>query len=501
MQRRILGSAEQLAQRWRMLGHAEQREVMLTCGTQIAVQRQELAIRMAPRRLLALLTGSSTSKVDSHGNGEGARSITITEPVALRRAGREMALLVGSRVAADRSDPSLTRLVAKAWSLREALVKSRAPSLTAFAAVHTTTFRSGSARASLTGMTDRLARPRRATVHDVADAAGVSVATVSRSFALPEKVEEATRARVLAAARRLGFTPNPAARALRRQRTHLVGAVVPTLDHAIFARLINAFQARLAASGHVVVVLTAGFDAAEAAARLRLLVDRGAEALLTVGDVPDARLLRLLRDRRIPLVSTYSSLPGRPIPCIGFDNSAAVAKALEHAIALGHRRIAFLAGPLAGNDRQQARLAAFRAAMSAPGLAGPDRVVECRYGIEDGARGLGEVLDRFPDTTCILCSSDVLAFGVISACRALRIAVPERLSVIGFDDLDFAAHLDPPLTTLATPSERMGQMAAEAILRALADGGRVGSVELEVPLVLRGSTAPPSQSNQVSPSV
>jgi hypothetical protein len=134
MQRRILASAQQLAVRWRMLGNTEQRDAILACGTQIAVQRQELAIRMVPGQLLALLSESSTSKVDSHGNGADVRLMTITEPVALRRAGREMALLVGSTVAADRSDPSLTRLVAKAWSLRDALVRSGAPSLTTFAA-------------------------------------------------------------------------------------------------------------------------------------------------------------------------------------------------------------------------------------------------------------------------------------------------------------------------------------------------------------------------------
>ena len=134
VQRRILATAQQRAQRWHAQGHAEQREAMQALGAQIAVQRHEVAIRIVPRRLLALLAGSSRAQGDGSGTDANVPSITITEAVAPRRAGREMALLVGSTVATDRSDPSLVRLIAKAWALREALVSSRARSLTAFAA-------------------------------------------------------------------------------------------------------------------------------------------------------------------------------------------------------------------------------------------------------------------------------------------------------------------------------------------------------------------------------
>jgi hypothetical protein len=135
-QRRILANAQSLAGRWHQQGHGTQRETLLAIGIQVAVQRQDVAIHLAPLRLLAVLAGTShqhASAANGGNPGEGDR-ITVTEPVALRRAGREMALLVGSTTAADRSDPSLVRLVAKAWALREALVSSSAPSLTAFAA-------------------------------------------------------------------------------------------------------------------------------------------------------------------------------------------------------------------------------------------------------------------------------------------------------------------------------------------------------------------------------
>lgn len=134
VQRRLLTNAQQLAQRWGGQSQAEQRRAMQALGVQIAVQRRALAIRIAARRLLALLTGATTSNGDEVKAEADLPLIIITEPVALRRAGREMALLVGSSVPATQSDPSLVRLIAKAWSLREALVRSSAPSLTAFAA-------------------------------------------------------------------------------------------------------------------------------------------------------------------------------------------------------------------------------------------------------------------------------------------------------------------------------------------------------------------------------
>jgi hypothetical protein len=143
-QRRMLEAAAKLARRWHQQGHAAQREILLAVRTEMRVQRQEIAIDLAPDRLLAVLSGRSQSAAPANGNDTGNANVhgddrhlprvTVTEPVALRRAGREMALLVGSTIAADRSDPSLVRLIAKAWALREALVSSTAPSLTAVAA-------------------------------------------------------------------------------------------------------------------------------------------------------------------------------------------------------------------------------------------------------------------------------------------------------------------------------------------------------------------------------
>ncbi len=354
-----------------------------------------------------------------------------------------------------------------------------------------------------------------ATVTDVAKLAGVSVATVSRTFTQPALVSEAARAKVTEAALRLGFSPNPAARALRRRRTHLVGAVIPTLSYAIYARLLNAFQDRIGESGYLVVVLTSGFDNAQLPEKARLLIEHGCEALLLVGQVYDPSLLLLVQQRRVPTVSTYSVTNDVVIPSIGFDNRDAMLRALQHAAELGHRDILLLLGPLKGNDRQIARRAGFIETMRRRKQPISGRIVECEYTIEAGERAFR---DKWLEGafTCVLCSSDVLAFGVLAECRRLGVRVPDELSVIGFDDLEFSVRLDPPLTTIRVPSEEMGRLSAEAILNALQSQSAIVPQVLDAPLIVRQSTAPARprggspptglkqtlpQTNQVSPKV
>ena len=295
-----------------------------------------------------------------------------------------------------------------------------------------------------------------ATVTDVAKLAGVSVATVSRTFTRPEKVTQQARERVLAAALRLNFSPNPAARALRSRHSNLVGAVVPTLNYAIYARLLNAFQDRMGEAGHLAVVLTSGFDNTHVPDKARLLIEHGCEALLLVGQLYDPALLLLLQQRGIPTVSTYSVTSDVVIPSIGFDNRDSMLRALQHATDLGHRDVLLLLGPRTGNDRQIARHDAFLETMRRRRQSVAGRVVECAYTIEAGEEAFRAKWLHDGTFTCVLCSSDVLAFGVLSECKRLGVAVPGDLSVIGFDDLDFAARLDPPLTTVRVPSEGGG---------------------------------------------
>ncbi|MDE0388978.1 MAG: LacI family DNA-binding transcriptional regulator [Rhodospirillales bacterium] len=335
----------------------------------------------------------------------------------------------------------------------------------------------------------KTARPK-ARAKDVASAAGVSVATVSRTYNNPEVVREDARQRVLHAAKVLDYRPHPAAKALRLQRSHIVGAVIPTLDYAIYAHMINALQLALRDSGFSLFVATSGFDNAEVGAVATSLIDRGAEALLLVGVVDDDNFFYLAEMKQIPIVSTYSYREDFRVPFVGFDNFEATRRMTEYLLSLGHRNLAMITGPSRGNDRQQARMAAFQQALQDHGLSSPaPLIVEKQYAIAQGAEAARQILRDRPDTTAIVCNSDILAMGVLAECRRREIPVPGRLSVAGHDDHDIARFLDPPLTTVSVPADEMGRLAAESLLAALETQQPPGGFKLQTNLVIRESTA------------
>ena len=325
----------------------------------------------------------------------------------------------------------------------------------------------------------------------VAEIAGVSTATVSRTFNEPDRVREDVRQRVFQAAQSTGYVPNSAAKALRLQRTQVVGAIIPTLDHAIYAKLVNGMQSQLAREGYTVLVLSVGFDTRNIFEAVRRVVERGAEALMMVGALLDETLRQFLDIKRIPYVQTYSFVEGGRDPAVGVDNEAAMRLAVDHLLDLGHRDLTFVAGPTAGNDRQLARRQAFRTALKQHGIRTARPVIEKAYSIQSGIDAMIEIRERHCETTAVVCSSDLLAFGVLHACRTMGLSVPGEISVTGFDDLDFARLLDPPLTTVAIASEEMGRIAAERIVAALREQGPVASECLATKLVVRKSTGAP----------
>ncbi|CAM2157924.1 LacI family transcriptional regulator [Paraburkholderia tropica] len=337
-------------------------------------------------------------------------------------------------------------------------------------------------------------KPRqKANVTDVAKAAGVSVATVSRAFNLPHLVREEVREKVLAVARKLGYSANPSAKALRLQKTHIIGAVIPTLDYSIFARLVHSFEEKMSAAGYSVFVLTTGFDNTNMFEQVRALVEKGAEALLFVGRIDDERLREYLVDKDIPCVSTYSFTNDEQFPSIGFDNYAATKQMVEFLLRLGHKRMVMMAGPVRGNDRQQSRIQAFEDTLKAHGLEDECHIIEKSYGsaVFRGGEAMRQIHDEFPGTTAVVCNSDIFAFSAIAECRRLGLKVPDDISVTGFDDDDYTTIFEPPLTTISVPAPEMGLHAAQSILDALSDRKKIMSVRLDTKLVVRDSTSIP----------
>lgn len=333
------------------------------------------------------------------------------------------------------------------------------------------------------------------TLADVARRAGVSTATVSRCLNSPGLVVEETRERVLQAVRDLGYAPNFGARVLAAKRTDTFGAIIPTMNNAIFARGIQAFQEELGRHGITLLVASSSYRPELEAKQVHALVARGADALLLIGYERAAEVYDFLDRRAVPYLLAWVHDPTKPFPAIGFDNRAAMQGLAERVLAIGHRRVGMISGILAGNDRARDRHAGVAAAIAAAGLDGDAlRVVETSYAIEDGARAFRDLMQTAPRPSVIMCGNDVLAAGALIGARELGLRVPADVSITGFDDIELARIVTPALTTVHVPHRAMGEQAARLLI-GLRDGQPPdGGVRLHAEMRMRESLGPPSDS-------
>jgi LacI family transcriptional regulator len=343
-------------------------------------------------------------------------------------------------------------------------------------------------------MRKRLQTERRSgsKISDVAVLAGVSTATVSRCLNAPASVRTELRERVGAAVRQLGYVPHGAARALASQRSKTIGAVIPTFNNAIFASGVHALQRRLSEAGYTLLLACSDYDQENELRQIETLVTRGVDGVMLVGEAHDARVYQLLAAKTLPYVNTWIYGAASVHPCVGFDNRDAAHRLARYVIDIGHTEIAMIAGITAHNDRAAERVEGVRQALEERGLGfSPDRLIESPYNIADGGLALRQVMGSARPPTAVICGNDVLAFGALFEAQRSGIEVPARLSITGFDDLELAAQLNPPLTTMRVPTIEMGRRAAEYLLARLDERPTQKCVALEVGLTVRGTTAPP----------
>lgn len=329
---------------------------------------------------------------------------------------------------------------------------------------------------------------------DVAKRAGCSPATVSRVLNNNPKVGVGVRENVLRAAMELGYVPNGSARALRSTKSRLVGAVIPTLDHAIYATMMNSLQARLAERQVSIIVSTSFYDIDMEYDQVRLLVERGVEAIVLVGTIHRPETISLLEQRKIAYVFTYTSAPTDIGAAVGFDNEKAGAMSAKYLVDLGHRRIGMIAGITDNNDRAAARRDGFLAELMKQGFDLRDvPVLESAYKIEGGRVAMRRLMTEDTKPTAVFCGSDIIAAGAIKYCHEQKISVPEAVSVLGFDNLEIAELTTPDLTTVEVPAREMGTIAGDYLLATPAQRQHMRHRELPLRLVVRGSTAPISR--------
>jgi LacI family transcriptional regulator len=328
---------------------------------------------------------------------------------------------------------------------------------------------------------------------DVAKLAKCSPATASRVLNGNHSVDEALRERVARAARELGYVPNGSARALRSTRSRLVGAIIPTLDHAIYATMVDGLQARLSEKDVSLIINTSTYDIDLEYDQARLLVERGVESVVLVGSTHRPSTLAMLEQKRIGYVFTYTSNATELGAAVGFDNEKAGSTAARYLLDLGHSRLAMIAGITQDNDRARGRRDGFLNELKRSGvdISGVP-VVEGAYAVDDGRSGMRRLMGQKPRPTAVFCGSDILAAGAIKYCTAEGIAVPGDVSIMGFDNLGIAELTSPELTTLEVPARDMGRLAADYILASPLQQRHLRHRELAIRLIVRGSTSPVS---------
>lgn len=321
-------------------------------------------------------------------------------------------------------------------------------------------------------------------IRDVARETGLSIATISRVMNSAENVSAKTRAIVLEACDRLDYLPNPAARALSTAKSKTVAAIIPTIEHSVFAKFVAAIERTLGDRGYSLVLAVSNGNEEEEHVAARKLLGMGAQAFILSGAVHRPALLDMFERRQVPYVFTSVWDVDGDHPTIGYDNAGLAREAIRYLADQGHREIGVIHGPLEENDRVRARR---RGVEDARGNVAGLHFFETQLSVHGGKSALGDVLAAAPDITALLCFSDVLALGVYFGLAEAGKQVPADMSVMGFDNLDWAGDASPPLTTIDLPAAAMGDAVAGQIMRCLETGAPLDNQLLVGTIIERAS--------------
>jgi len=319
--------------------------------------------------------------------------------------------------------------------------------------------RSGTGRGRGTG---------RATLGEVAQAAGVSTMTASRTLSQPELVTEATRARVEQAVQALGYVPNRAARALASNRSRVIVALVPSLSNAVFTAVLDGIQDAVDASQYQLLIGITHYSDAEEEKLLRTYLQSDPDGILLPGLSHSAGVRSMLETLSVPVVAMMDLAASPDTLSVGFSQSEAGMALTRHLLAKGYRRIAFVGAQL--DERTLRRADGWRQAMREAGLFDPSLEIMTPEPstVALGAALMQRVLTGLPDCDAVFFCNDDLAHGAIFHCQRAGIPVPGRIAVAGFNDLPASSLMVPSLTTVDTPRYQVGYQAASLLLDTIA---------------------------------
>ena len=327
----------------------------------------------------------------------------------------------------------------------------------------------------------------RVSLEDVARLSGVSTATVSRVLNGSSTVKAARREAVEKACEELGYVINRAARTLASRRSMTIGAVVPTLATETFSRPLAAFQQLIHEAGYTLLLANSNFDPETELKEVNKLIEYGIDGLMLVGNTHHPRLWERIEQQNIACVQAFSQ--DREKPSVGYDSEGAAETLANHLLGLGHRRLAVIVGTPPTNDRVSERLKGTRRALQQHGLSLPDtHLIDNAFTMNEARKAVFRLLDGAEPPTAIVCGNDLLAFGAMRAASERYLRIPNDISIVGFNDYEYAEHLEHPLTTMRVDLASIGQHAARYLLNTLNNQTVEAHTAIKTELIVRGST-------------
>ena len=328
-------------------------------------------------------------------------------------------------------------------------------------------------------------------IKDVAEEAGVSIATVSHVLNNTKFVTEATRERVLRAIEKCNYYPNVHARTLASGRSNIIGLLISDITNPFFPELVKSIEYSVYERGYNLILVNTNYDAERAAEYVRRMIELKVAGMALMTAELDPALLDELVRKHVRVVFNDLGMAGEHMSNIVLDYAVGIEEAVNHLVSLGHRKIVHIAG--SSNIRSGViRREAFIASMARHLHDGTPVIYEGDFKFESGRRAATEILDSGSLPTAVVVANDLMALGAMEEFQAAGLSIPEDISIVGFDDIAFAALSSPPLTTVCSPRAEIGRRAIEALAMTIEHPNQSG-VEIRIPtyLITRKSTAPP----------
>jgi DNA-binding LacI/PurR family transcriptional regulator len=326
-------------------------------------------------------------------------------------------------------------------------------------------------------------------IYDIAKKAGVSPSTVSRALEDHPRIGATTRKRIQELAREMHYVPSTVAKSLAANKTWAIGMVLAAISDPFMGRVVEGVEQAAIEAGFNVFISTSQNDQQREIAVIKMLQKRRVDGIIVIASHLFEQYPRLFERSKVPIVVINEQKPGETMHFVTVDDVHAARLAVEHLLALGHRRIGFV-GVTNRPKSNRYRLKGYQDALAAAGIALDPALIFSSDSIEDHARRGGASLEPLltAGATAVFCYNDATAIGLLAACHKRGLCVPDNLSIIGFDDIDMATYAMPPLTTIRQPRFELGQRAMDMML-ALLDGQEPENQFVPTELVVRQTTA------------